>query len=80
MLNNRAITLSSDLRHELDFYSTYDLTKHISFNLMTGVFSPGKYYHEKRDDGDILGQASSPRYDESSDPAFQIELATEITF
>jgi len=80
ILNDRAITLSSDLGHELDFYSSYDLTKHISFNLLMGVFFPGKYYREKRDDGDVLGLASSPRYDGDADPAYQIELATEITF
>ena len=78
--NDRAITLSSDLGHELDFYSSYDLTKHISFNLLTGVFFPGKYYREKRDDGDILGLAPAPRYDGDADLAYQIELATEITF
>lgn len=42
ILNDRAITLSSDLGHELDFYSSYDLTKHISFNLLPGIFIPGK--------------------------------------
>ncbi len=78
--NDHAVTLSSDLGHELDFYTTYDLTEHISFNLLTGVFLPGKYYREKRDDGDVLGVAPSPRYDGDADPAYQIELATEITF
>lgn len=47
---------------------------------MTGMFFPGKYYHEKRDDEDISGLAPAPRYDGDADPAYQIELATEITF
>ncbi|UJS18090.1 MAG: alginate export family protein [Candidatus Jettenia sp.] len=80
ILNNRAITLSSDLGHELDFYSSYDLTDHISFSLQTGIFFPGRYYHEKRNDGDILGLAPAPRFDGDADPAYQIELVTEIIF
>ena len=63
ILNDRAITLSSDLGHELDFYSSYDLTKHISFQSPDGCIFPGKYYRERREDGDVLGLASSPRYD-----------------
>lgn len=78
--DGRAIALSSDLGHELDFYSSYDLTEHISFNLLTGIFFPGKYYYEKRDDGDILGLAPAPRFDGGADIAYQIEFATEITF
>ena len=78
--NDRAITLSSDLGHELDFYNSYDLTEYISFNLLTGVFFPGKYYHEKRDDEDILGLAPTPRSDGGADIAYQIEFATEIKF
>lgn len=80
ILNDKAISLSSDLGHELDFYSSYDVTEHISFSLLTGIFFPGKYYHEKRDDGDILGLAPAPRFDGDADPAYQIELVTEIVF
>ncbi|MEK7291187.1 MAG: hypothetical protein AAB013_04660 [Planctomycetota bacterium] len=54
--------------------------EHISFNFLTGMFFPWKYYHEKRDDEDILGLAPAPRYDRDAGPAYQIELATEITF
>lgn len=78
--DGRAITLSSDLGHELDFYGSYDLTEQISLNLLTGIFFPGKYYHEKRDDRDILGLAPAPRFDGGADIAYQIEFATEITF
>lgn len=78
--DSRAITLSSDLGHELDFYGSYDLTENISFNLLTGIFFPGKYYHERRDDEDILGLAPAPRFDGGADIAYQIEFATEITF
>lgn len=78
--NDRVITLSSDLGHELDFYSSYELTDNISFNLLMGIFFPGKYYREKRDDGNILGLAPSPRYDGDADAAYQIELSTEIIF
>ena len=79
-LDGQAVTLSSDLGHELDFYSSYDLTERVSFSLLTGIFFPGKYYHEERDDEDILGLAPAPHYDGNADPAYQIELATEITF
>ncbi|MEP9411658.1 MAG: alginate export family protein [Candidatus Brocadia sp.] len=78
--DSRPVTLSSDLGHELDFYGSYDITKNISFNLLTGIFFPGKYYHEKRDDRDILGLAPAPRFDGGADIAYQIEFATEITF
>ncbi len=78
--DDRPITLSSDLGHELDFYGSYDVTANISFNLRTGIFFPGKYYHEKRDDEDILGLAPAPRFDGGADIAYQIEFATEITF
>lgn len=78
--DGRAISLSSDLGHELDFYGSYDITEKISFNLLTGIFFPGKYYHEKRHDEDVLGLASAPRFDGGADIAYQIEFATEITF
>ena len=54
--------------------------EHISFNFLTGMFSQGNIITKKRDDEDILGLAPAPRYDGDADPAYQIELATEITF
>lgn len=78
--DERVTTLSSELGLELDFYKSYDLTKNMSFNLLTGIFIPGKYYREKREDSDVLGLAPSSRYDGDADPAYQIELATEIKY
>ena len=79
-LDNRAIKLSSDLGHEVDFSTDYKLTEHITLNFLAGVFIPGKYYREKRDDGDALGLVPSPRFDGDADPAYQFEFGTEITF
>jgi hypothetical protein len=78
--DNRVVTLSSDLGHEFDLYNRYNFTEYISFHFTMGIFLPGKYYHEKRDDRDVLGIAPAPRFDGDADPAYQIELATEIIF
>ncbi|MBS1258005.1 MAG: hypothetical protein MAG551_01058 [Candidatus Scalindua arabica] len=77
--------LPSELGHEIDFFTSYAITKHLSVNMQGGFFFPGKYYREVRGDllarGD-LGQSPVLPKDKSGDPsdAFLMAVGFEFSF
>jgi len=79
-LDGQARYLSRELGYEADIYIDYQATKEVLVSVLGGYFIPGRYYKEHRDDA--AGSLLSPfvRGDGSADPAFQLELAVEITF
>lgn len=72
--------LSPDLGMELDAFIDYRINQNILVSLLGGYFIPGRYYKEERED--TQGSLLSPfvRGDGEADPAYQIELALEVSF
>lgn len=79
-LDGQGRYLSRELGYEADIYIDYQATKAVLISILGGYFIPGRYYKERRDDNE--GSLLSPfvRGDGSADPAFQLELAVEVTF
>jgi len=82
--------LSKDLGYEADIYASYALMKYLTIGTHGGYFWPGNYYKEVRYDPSNLwnGNASQTVGTASGlqsatgavDPAYQIELFTEVKF
>ncbi|MDD5129754.1 MAG: hypothetical protein PHS66_01690 [Candidatus Omnitrophica bacterium] len=79
-LDGEARYLSPDLGVEADVFVDYKATEHINLGFLGGIFVPGKYYKEKRDDTD--GSPFSPyvRGDGQANNAYQLEFYVEVTF
>jgi len=81
----QAEKMPSELGHEIDFFTSYAITKHLSVNMQGGFFFPGKYYRKER--GDLLARGNLglspvlPR-DKQGDPsdAFLLALGFEFSF
>jgi len=78
--------MPSELGHEIDFFTSYNMTKHLSVNLQAAYFMPGEYYRYKNR-GDLrargdAGQSPILPKDKSGDPsdAFLIALGIEFSF
>lgn len=80
IVGGEARHLSRDLGNEFDFSVQFQANKYITVGLLSGLFIPGKYYREVRED--TAGSLFSPfvRGDGSADCAYQIEFNTEIKF
>ncbi|MFA6357479.1 MAG: hypothetical protein WCY09_02290 [Candidatus Omnitrophota bacterium] len=79
-LNGEGKYLSRDLGYEADLFVDYKVNPHLMVGFLGGVFFPGKFYKERRDDQD--GSLFSPylRGDGSANNAYQIELYAELKF
>jgi hypothetical protein len=79
-LHGQGKQLSRELGEEIDVSVEYRVNKHIFINLLAGYFLPGKFYKTERDD--TSGSLLTPylRGDGAADPAYQVELAVELTF
>jgi len=72
--------LSRDLGYEADLFVDYKINPHMTVGFLGGLFFPGKFYKERRDDVD--GSLFSPyvRGDGHANNAYQIELYAELKF
>ncbi len=79
-LDGESRYLSRDLGWEADLFVDYKVTDNINLGFLGGLFIPGKYYQERRDDVD--GSTFSPylRGDGSANNAYQLEFYVEFTF
>lgn len=79
-LGGFAKELSRNLGQEIDVSFYYDINKNINISLCTGIFFPGKYFKEERDDAE--GSLFTPfvRGDGNANAAYQIELSVEFAF
>lgn len=83
--SGQAEKLPSELGHEIDFFTSYAITKHLSINMQGGLFLPGKYYRKARSDSFArgnLGQSPVLPRDKTGDPsdAFLFALGFEFSF
>jgi hypothetical protein len=81
----QAIKLPTELGHEIDFYTSYAVTRRFSVNLQGGFFFPGKYYRKDRGDGFNRGNLGfSPVLPRNGlgdpDNAFLMALGLEYNF
>ncbi len=79
-LGGSAKELSRKLGQEVDFTVSYSLSRAINISLYTGLFFPGRYFKEERDD--TGGSLLTPfvRGDGNANSAYQIELVTTFEF
>jgi len=72
--------LSRDLGYEADFFIDYKMNPSLTVGFLGGIFVPGKFYKERRDDSD--GSLFSPflRGDGRANNAYQIEFYAEMKF
>ncbi len=72
--------LSQDLGYEADLFIDYKVNPQMTVGFLGGLFIPGKFYKERRDDTD--GSLFSPyvRGDGNANNAYQIELYAELKF
>jgi len=79
-LNGVGKYLSQDLGYEADIFVDYKVNQQITVGFLGGLFIPGKFYKENRDD--IDGSLFSPyvRGDGNTNNAYQIELYAELKF
>ena len=71
-------TLPRSLGNEIDVYVEYYPNDNITLSFLGGIFFPGEYFNEARDDADFMGIAAAPRFDGRSSNAWQVEAA--LTF
>lgn len=70
-----------DLGNEIDFFISYELTKHIKLSVLSGYFIPGRYYKQRRGDNSSTNIfAPTPRRDGKADVAYQLEAGLDISF
>ena len=79
-LDGESRYLSRDLGWEADLFIDYKISEHITVGFLGGLFIPGKYYKERRDD--VEGSLFSPylRGDGSANNAYQLEFYVEFSF
>ncbi|PIQ90733.1 MAG: hypothetical protein COV71_02990 [Candidatus Omnitrophica bacterium CG11_big_fil_rev_8_21_14_0_20_41_12] len=79
-LNGQGKYLSRELGYEADLFVDYKVNKHMTVGFLSGVFIPGAFYKERRDDVD--GSLFSPyvRGDGHANNAYQIECYVEMKF
>lgn len=79
-LDGQGRYLSRDLGYEADLFIDYRVNTHLTVGCLGGVFIPGKFYKERRDDTD--GSIFSPylRGDGSANNAYQVEFYAELKF
>lgn len=85
---NQSVKLPSELGHEIDFFTSYGITKHLSVNLQGGFFFPGKYYRKDRGGnvrafprGNLGFSPVLPRNGQGNpDDAFLMALGLEYSF
>jgi len=72
--------LSQDLGYEMDMFVDYKISSKITVGFLGGLFMPGKFYKERRDDTN--GSLFTPyvRGDGSANRAYQIEFYAEFKF
>lgn len=79
-LNSQGRYLSRELGKELDLFLDYKISDDILVSFLGGMFFPGRYYKQERDD--TSGSLFSPfvRGDGEADSAYQLEVAVEMKF
>lgn len=79
-LNGVGKYLSRELGSEIDLLVEYSINEHMIINLLGGVFLPGRFYKEERDDASGSLFAPFLRGDGKANKAYQVELALEFNF
>jgi len=73
-------TLPTCLGNEFDIYAEYAVNDYITLSALGGIFLPGKYFRQQRDDGDVLGVISAPRFDGGASNAWLVEMAVTYSY
>jgi len=79
-LDDQGKYLSRDLGYEADLFIDYKINPQITVGFLGGLFIPGKFYKENRDD--TGGSLFTPyvRGDGNANNAYQLELYAEMKF